>query len=110
MSNKQLTVDHLLAKWIGGTNHAHNKHNILQNPHRGKHMYLWILPTHLQFLKILDNDYTSLNKEFVKDIEQVVNSYDPMEIYNHKCFKEKKFEIYLATDEEVRKILMTKNK
>lgn len=110
MWNKQLTVDHLIAKWIGGTNHAHNKHKIRQWEHRGKHMYTGILPTHLQFLRIMDNDRTSLNPEFAKDIEQVVNSYEPMEIYNHKCYKEKQFEIYLATDEEVRKILMTKNK
>ena len=110
MSNKSITIDHLMAKWIGGTNHAHNKNKIRQWEHRGKHAYLQILPTHLQLLKILDNDYTSLNKEFAEDIEEVVNSYNPLEIYNHKCFNEKKFEIYLATDEQVQEILKTKNR
>ena len=109
MKNNKDTIDHLLAKWAGGTNHAHNKHEKKWGEHNWKHMYLWILPTHLQILKILDNDLLSLNKDFAKDIEQVVNSYEPMQIYNPKCFKEKKFEIYLATDEEVRKVLMTKN-
>ena len=72
-------------------------------------MYLWILPTHLQILEILDNDTASLNKEFTQDIEEVIRSYEPMEIYNHKCFNEKRFEIYLATDSEVRRVLETKN-